>query len=107
MAQYDLNVILNPNLDAAQLAVEKEYIENAIKIAGGVGQSPHGLRDPKGPRRVLLDLQARDANRSDKHHSDEPAFARPHPSRPRGQTPSRMEHEEEAESCLSCRLTLE
>jgi small subunit ribosomal protein S6 len=36
MAQYDLNVILNPNLDAAQLAVEKEYIENAIKIAGGV-----------------------------------------------------------------------
>jgi small subunit ribosomal protein S6 len=36
MAQYDLNVILNPNLDAAQLATEKEYIENAIKTAGGV-----------------------------------------------------------------------
>ncbi len=36
MATYDLNLILNPNLDAAQLATEKEYIENAIKNAGGV-----------------------------------------------------------------------
>lgn len=36
MASYDLNLILNPNLDAAQLATEKEYIENAIKSAGGV-----------------------------------------------------------------------
>jgi small subunit ribosomal protein S6 len=35
MVNYDLNVILNPSLDAAQLAVEKEYIENAIKNAGG------------------------------------------------------------------------
>jgi small subunit ribosomal protein S6 len=36
MASYDLNLILNPNLDAAQLATEKEYIENAIKNVGGV-----------------------------------------------------------------------
>jgi small subunit ribosomal protein S6 len=36
MAAYDLNLILNPSLDAAQLATEKEYIENAIKNAGGV-----------------------------------------------------------------------
>jgi small subunit ribosomal protein S6 len=35
MANYDLNVILNPNLDAAQLQVEKEYIENSVKTAGG------------------------------------------------------------------------
>ena len=35
MVNYDLNVILNPNLDAAQLQVEKDYIENAIKGAGG------------------------------------------------------------------------
>ena len=35
MVNYDLNVILNPSLDAAQLLVEKEYIENAIKNAGG------------------------------------------------------------------------
>jgi small subunit ribosomal protein S6 len=35
MVNYDLNVLLNPNLDASQLAVEKEYIENAVKNAGG------------------------------------------------------------------------
>lgn len=35
MASYDLNLILNPNLDAAQLAVEKEYIETTIKNVGG------------------------------------------------------------------------
>jgi small subunit ribosomal protein S6 len=35
MVNYDLNVLLNPNLDAAQLQVEKEYIENAVKNAGG------------------------------------------------------------------------
>jgi small subunit ribosomal protein S6 len=35
MPQYDLNVLLNPSLDAAQLATEKEYVENAIKTAKG------------------------------------------------------------------------
>jgi small subunit ribosomal protein S6 len=35
MANYDLNVLLNPNLDAGQIAVEKEYIENAVKNGGG------------------------------------------------------------------------
>jgi small subunit ribosomal protein S6 len=35
MANYDLNVLLNPNLDQAQIGVEKEYIENAVKNAGG------------------------------------------------------------------------
>ena len=35
MANYDLNVLLNPNLDASQIAVEKEYIENAVKTGGG------------------------------------------------------------------------
>jgi small subunit ribosomal protein S6 len=35
MVNYDLNVLLNPNLDAGQLAIEKEYIENAVKNAGG------------------------------------------------------------------------
>jgi small subunit ribosomal protein S6 len=35
MANYDLNVLLNPNLDQSQIAVEKEYIENAVKNGGG------------------------------------------------------------------------
>lgn len=34
MQQYDLNLILNPNLSAEQLQNEKEYIENALKNAG-------------------------------------------------------------------------
>jgi small subunit ribosomal protein S6 len=35
LANYDLNVILNPSLDAAQLQTEKDYIENAVKNGGG------------------------------------------------------------------------
>ncbi|HWG84729.1 MAG TPA: 30S ribosomal protein S6 [Deinococcales bacterium] len=35
MALYDLNVILNPSLDADQLQTEKNYIENAVKNGGG------------------------------------------------------------------------
>lgn len=35
MNQYDLNLILNPNLSAEQVSIEKEYIENAVKNAGG------------------------------------------------------------------------
>lgn len=34
MNQYDLNVILNPNLSSEQLETEKSYIENALKNAG-------------------------------------------------------------------------
>lgn len=35
MAQYDLNVILNPSLDQAQLQTEKDYIETAVRTSGG------------------------------------------------------------------------
>ncbi|MFC4454484.1 30S ribosomal protein S6 [Deinococcus sonorensis] len=34
MNQYDLNLILNPNLSAEQLQTEKDYIEGAVKGAG-------------------------------------------------------------------------
>lgn len=34
MNQYDLNLILNPNLSAEQVQVEKDYIENTLKNAG-------------------------------------------------------------------------
>ena len=35
MQQYDLNLILNPNLSAEQVQIEKEYIENTVRNAGG------------------------------------------------------------------------
>lgn len=35
MNQYDLNLILNPNLSAEQVGIEKEYIETTVKNAGG------------------------------------------------------------------------
>lgn len=35
MNQYDLNLILNPNLSAEQVQIEKEYIEATVKNAGG------------------------------------------------------------------------
>ncbi|GAA5502093.1 30S ribosomal protein S6 [Deinococcus xinjiangensis] len=35
MQQYDLNLILNPNLSAEQVQIEKDYIENTVKNAGG------------------------------------------------------------------------
>ena len=35
MNQYDLNLILNPNLSAEQVQIEKDYIENAVRNAGG------------------------------------------------------------------------
>ncbi|MBZ9753229.1 30S ribosomal protein S6 [Deinococcus sp. HMF7620] len=35
MNQYDLNLILNPNLSAEQVGIEKEYIEATVKNAGG------------------------------------------------------------------------
>ena len=34
MQQYDLNLILNPNLSAEQVQIEKDYIENAVRGAG-------------------------------------------------------------------------
>lgn len=34
MNQYDLNLILNPNLSAEQLQIEREYIETTVKNAG-------------------------------------------------------------------------
>ena len=35
MNQYDLNLILNPNLSAEQVGIEKDYIETTVKNAGG------------------------------------------------------------------------
>jgi len=34
MNQYDLNLILNPNLSAEQVSIEKDYIETTVKNAG-------------------------------------------------------------------------
>ncbi|CAM3261164.1 30S ribosomal protein S6 [Deinococcus saxicola] len=34
MNQYDLNLILNPNLSAEQVQIEKEYIETTLKNTG-------------------------------------------------------------------------
>jgi small subunit ribosomal protein S6 len=53
MPQYDLNVLLNPSLDAAQLGTEKEYIENTIKNAKG---TITGL-DEWGNRRLAYSIQ--------------------------------------------------
>lgn len=35
MTQYDLNLILNPNLSSEQVLTEKEYVEATVKNAGG------------------------------------------------------------------------
>ncbi|MDL2343088.1 30S ribosomal protein S6 [Deinococcus sp. MIMF12] len=34
MNQYDLNLILNPNLSAEQVQIEKDYIENTLRGNG-------------------------------------------------------------------------
>lgn len=34
MNQYDLNLILNPNLSAEQVQIEKDYIETTLKSSG-------------------------------------------------------------------------
>ena len=34
MNQYDLNLILNPNLSAEQVQIEKDYIENTLRSNG-------------------------------------------------------------------------
>lgn len=34
MQQYDLNLILNPNLSSEQVQIEKDYIENVLKNVG-------------------------------------------------------------------------
>ena len=34
MNQYDLNLILNPNLSAEQLQIEKDYIDTTLRNAG-------------------------------------------------------------------------
>ncbi|WP_027481121.1 30S ribosomal protein S6 [Deinococcus pimensis] len=46
MNNYDLNLILNPNLSSDQVATEKEYIENAVKASGAelVGLDEAGSR---------------------------------------------------------------
>jgi small subunit ribosomal protein S6 len=46
MQTYDLNLILNPSLSSEQVVVEKEYVTNAIKNAGGevVGMEELGNR---------------------------------------------------------------
>jgi small subunit ribosomal protein S6 len=58
MVNYDLNVLLNPNLDAAQLQVEKEYIENAVKNAGGTVTA----LEEWGNRRLAYVIKDREAH---------------------------------------------
>jgi len=52
MNNYDLNLILNPNLSAEQVGTEKEYIENAVKAAGA---ELVGLEEP-GSRRLAYSV---------------------------------------------------
>lgn len=53
MALYDLSVILNPSLDAAQLQTEKDYIEAAVRNAGGTVES----LDEWGNRRLAYAIK--------------------------------------------------
>ncbi|MFN8509316.1 MAG: 30S ribosomal protein S6 [Deinococcaceae bacterium] len=53
MHNYDLNLILNPSLSSDQVAVEKEYVANAIKNAGG--EVVH--TDDLGNRRMAYAIQ--------------------------------------------------
>lgn len=53
MALYDLSVILNPSLDAAQLQTEKDYIEAAVRNAGGQVES----LDEWGTRRLAYAIK--------------------------------------------------
>lgn len=52
MNQYDLNLILNPNLSAEQVQTEKDYIENAVK---NTGAEISGL-DELGNRRLAYQV---------------------------------------------------
>lgn len=53
MALYDLSVILNPSLDAAQLQTEKDYIETAVRNTGGQIES----LDEWGNRRLAYAIK--------------------------------------------------
>ena len=58
MANYDLNVLLNPNLDQSQIAVEKEYIENAVKNGGGTVSQLDEWGNKKLAYQIKKDSQA-------------------------------------------------
>ncbi|WP_018466613.1 30S ribosomal protein S6 [Calidithermus timidus] len=53
MPQYDLNLVLNPNLDAAQVAVEKEFIQQALARYGATVKAT----DEWGQRRMAYPIQ--------------------------------------------------
>lgn len=53
MNQYDLNLILNPNLSAEQVQNEKDYIENILNT---VGAEVSDLKDD-GNRRLAYPVQ--------------------------------------------------
>ena len=53
MNQYDLNLILIPNLSAEQIQTEKDYVENVLK---GAGAEVSGL-DDIGTRRLAYPIQ--------------------------------------------------
>ena len=48
MSQYDLNLILNPNISSEQVQIEKAFIENTLKNNGA---EVSGLEEP-GNRRL-------------------------------------------------------
>lgn len=53
MPQYDVNVILNPNLDGAQAALEKDIIKAALERHGAVIKNI----DDWGNRRLAYPIQ--------------------------------------------------
>jgi small subunit ribosomal protein S6 len=53
MPQYELNLVLNPNLDGAQIAVEKDFIQQAISRYGATVKAT----DEWGQRRLAYPIQ--------------------------------------------------
>ncbi|MER3444404.1 MAG: 30S ribosomal protein S6 [Meiothermus sp.] len=53
MPQYDLNLVLNPNLDGAQVALEKDLIQQAITRHGATVKAV----DEWGQRRMAYPIQ--------------------------------------------------
>ena len=52
-SQYDLNLILNPNLSGEQLQLEKDYISNVVTNAGAEVTN----LDDAGNRRMAYPIQ--------------------------------------------------
>ena len=98
MNQYDLNLILNPNLSAEQVQIEKDYIENTVRSNGAeitnLDQPPTRLRREQGPRGLLPDVHHPGRGQPRADHRRSPASARQRAPHPGGQGPPGVEDQE-------------